>query len=1083
MVYSNRNSLTSIRLALPLVACLATDVRPPTVYNDANLTTFDHSVLNFRVTINIPEGVECYGLVSEAQINVKQEVKDQFRRPKTALAYRRKTVIYFLVVSKFAYSENMTSLAEICDKLKSEGWRISEQSIKRGLQTEEDVPQPSLSSYKSVKEILLNTDLKDVVDKKIPDDVPNLAKKSSSVTGPRVLQVFSVRNICVPKTAEGGDVESGRLLRLTLTDGLSTFHALEFNPCPVLRSDTAPGTKLLLQGKVPAASGFILLAPKHISVMGGRVDALYDRWRLTESVYSSTRPATTSADGAGRPPWIPFGKGGKGAVINGSLRGFKALKNVAKETEQDDDNDTFSVQRKHAVQEIVKGSTGGKVFGGGRKMVDSAVARVVAAGFPADVAKWALDNNKQDVGAAIRELRAAATGQPVPTPTPRESSYSGGGRSAPVAPRGRGGGRGGPGGRSRRGRGGRGEFDDDDHADYEAMRDAPRPSGPASLFDFFDAKLAERKETVQFVEPISDVRGCLYEGRTGTNDRARRGRGRSFSASHNTRSSRRESPPPPDLSNTTAWPAPGEEPPSKPKLDTSTTFLQSKAKLEEQEEQERELERMNREEQMRLTRERAGTVPLANRSGTKTSGLRSDGDRGGRSDRGRGGRSDGGRGERRESSRGGRNDIGRGRNGNGYGGRKESSYGGRSEDSYGEKNNNIYRGASSNSSDKQSGNLYDGRNENNHEGRNKGSRSGRDSNVLQGLSDSETTRVGRTASSDGVRNETLQNDKNAGVHRGMHSRCIDGKEESSSGESERPGNGGNRGTSDTGRTNSGHVGKTASENMDQHDIKNPNAQYQREQRNQISPSYTRSSEHQPDLYGTNRSHPYYDQTGNSNAYGGYSQYGVYNEYSDGCSTYGNMRGSYRGSRAAYGATQGGTFGRGSWDYNSYGGHRGSYRGGQASYRGSHDSYDSRDYYSGSHNHYGSRGGYGGYREPYGDSRSYRGSYGKSHAGASESEQFGGQRSGMRGGEGASGGGKQQSRGFGGFYQGVGHQAAAATSGGDGGARYTRDQEQLIEQFKQSVQLQGYTGYDEVQELRLPNSRGSKGALEFRRGGF
>lgn len=51
-----------------------------------------------------------------------------------------------------------------------------------------------------------------------------------------------------------------------------------------------------------------------------------------------------------------------------------------------------------------------QVFGaGGRSSAESAVSRVVAAGFPADVAKWALDNNKQDVGAAIRELRAVST--------------------------------------------------------------------------------------------------------------------------------------------------------------------------------------------------------------------------------------------------------------------------------------------------------------------------------------------------------------------------------------------------------------------------------------------------------------------------------------------------------------------------------------------------------------------------------------------------------------------------------------------------------------------------------------------------
>ena len=49
-----------------------------------------------------------------------------------------------------------------------------------------------------------------------------------------------------------------------------------------------------------------------------------------------------------------------------------------------------------------------QVFGGGRSLADSAVAKVVAAGFAADVAQWALKGNGNDIGAAIRELRAVS---------------------------------------------------------------------------------------------------------------------------------------------------------------------------------------------------------------------------------------------------------------------------------------------------------------------------------------------------------------------------------------------------------------------------------------------------------------------------------------------------------------------------------------------------------------------------------------------------------------------------------------------------------------------------------------------------
>lgn len=78
----------------------------------------------------------------------------------------------------------------------------------------------------------------------------------------------------------------------------------------------------------------------------------------------------------------------------------------------------------------------------------------------------------------------AAAGQPIPSVVRRDSSSASGGRDRGVGRGGRGSGRRG------RGRGEGGPDDSDD--DFEAMRDAPRPSGPASLFDFFDAKLAER---------------------------------------------------------------------------------------------------------------------------------------------------------------------------------------------------------------------------------------------------------------------------------------------------------------------------------------------------------------------------------------------------------------------------------------------------------------------------------------------------------------------------------------------------------------------------------------------------------------
>lgn len=44
---------------------------------------------------------------------------------------------------------------------------------------------------------------------------------------------------------------------------------------------TAPGTKVRLNGKVPVSGGFLLLTPNNISVIGGTVQELYDKWKLS----------------------------------------------------------------------------------------------------------------------------------------------------------------------------------------------------------------------------------------------------------------------------------------------------------------------------------------------------------------------------------------------------------------------------------------------------------------------------------------------------------------------------------------------------------------------------------------------------------------------------------------------------------------------------------------------------------------------------------------------------------------------------------------------------------------------------------
>lgn len=41
---------------------------------------------------------------------------------------------------------------------------------------------------------------------------------------------------------------------------------------------TPPGTKVCLKGTVPLVSGFLLLEPRHVEVLGGKVEKLVLKW-------------------------------------------------------------------------------------------------------------------------------------------------------------------------------------------------------------------------------------------------------------------------------------------------------------------------------------------------------------------------------------------------------------------------------------------------------------------------------------------------------------------------------------------------------------------------------------------------------------------------------------------------------------------------------------------------------------------------------------------------------------------------------------------------------------------------------------
>ena len=143
------------------------------------------------------------------------------------------------------------------------------------------------STAKEVVKLALDKDLKDIGASCIPEEINR--GKVDSISGPMVLMVTKVRNIAAPKAKE--ESQAGpRMLKVSLSDGSMTCHAVEVSPCPKISLKTAPGTKVRLsKGPLEVAGGFIKLDEGALEVLGGRVEALVEKWLTAQSLAEFTR--------------------------------------------------------------------------------------------------------------------------------------------------------------------------------------------------------------------------------------------------------------------------------------------------------------------------------------------------------------------------------------------------------------------------------------------------------------------------------------------------------------------------------------------------------------------------------------------------------------------------------------------------------------------------------------------------------------------------------------------------------------------------------------------------------------------------
>lgn len=128
--------------------------------------------------------------------------------------------------------------------------------------------------------------MRDIGDVAFPED---FTKDPSKLEKPIVVQIQKVRNVSAPKANEES-TSAPRMLKLTLHDGKSSCTGLETRPIPSLSINTPPGTKLLLKNEdLEVVHGVIWLSPIVISVLGGKVSHMIEKWELNRSLAKHTR--------------------------------------------------------------------------------------------------------------------------------------------------------------------------------------------------------------------------------------------------------------------------------------------------------------------------------------------------------------------------------------------------------------------------------------------------------------------------------------------------------------------------------------------------------------------------------------------------------------------------------------------------------------------------------------------------------------------------------------------------------------------------------------------------------------------------
>lgn len=223
-----------------------------------------------------------------------------------------------------------------------------------------------------------------------------------------VLQVVNVRNISAPKVNQESKT-SPRLLQIDLTDGQTFCSGLDLDYLSSFSINVAPGTKVLLRNTVKVIQGFLSLTPQNISILGGQVQTLYEKWETNRTLakYAGVGgPSSKKSNGdtlkGSPPPWISFGNKIKGTNDSSSFKSLDATK--TKEVSKEESE--FLSMRNSAIANATTKGDVRKQFGGhNRQLMDHNVKKIMDKGYTEDQAKQALKISRNNLEKAMGSLK------------------------------------------------------------------------------------------------------------------------------------------------------------------------------------------------------------------------------------------------------------------------------------------------------------------------------------------------------------------------------------------------------------------------------------------------------------------------------------------------------------------------------------------------------------------------------------------------------------------------------------------------------------------------------------------------------